>query len=111
MQSMARDLGLELRIRLWVDSTARIGMASRRGVGRIRHLQTSGLWLQRLVVDKVIEVKKVKGDVNPADLFTNHLSQPKIAELLNMLSITIKPTQSTQQFKIAGEVNSLLELM
>ena len=104
MQSMARDLGIELKIRLWVDSTACIGMASRRGVGRIRHLHTSGLWLQRLVVDKVIEVKKVKGEVNPADLFTKHLTQPKTAELMQLLSITTKPSQSKAQLKVAGDV-------
>ena len=74
-------------------------------------MHTSGLWLQRLVVDKVIEVEKVKGDVNAADLFTKQLSQPKIVELMQLLSITTKPSQSTQQLKVAGDVASLLELI
>ena len=93
------------------NSTACIGMASRRGVGRIRHLHTSGFWLQRLVVDKVIEVKKVKGEVNAADLFTKHLCQPKTGELMQLLSIATKPSHSTAQLKVAGDVASLLKLI
>ena len=79
MQGIARDLGLDLKIRLWLDSTALIGMASRRGVGRIRHLHTSALWLEKGVSEKLIEVRKVKGEANPAELFTRHVTAPKIA--------------------------------
>ena len=56
-------------------------------------------------------MKKVKGNVNPADLFTKHLSAPKIAELMNLFDITTEPVQSTQQLKVAGEVANLLELI
>ena len=85
---MARGLGLDLKIRLWLDSAASIGMASRRGVGRIRHLHPSALLLLKCVSDNSIEVRKVKGDVNPADLSTKHLEAPKIAEFMNLLGLT-----------------------
>lgn len=44
--SMARDMGLDLRkpVEVMIDATAGIGVASRRGVGRIRHIHTPTLW-------------------------------------------------------------------
>ena len=53
----------------------------------------------------------MKGEVNPADRFAKHLTQSKTAELMQLLSITTKPSQSTQQLKVAGDVASLLELI
>ena len=110
MQSMARDLGLALKIRLWLDSTASIGMASRRGVGRIRRLHTSPLWLQKYVSEKLVEVRRAKGEVNPADLVTKHLAAPKIAELIVLIGMITKPAQPEQQLKVAGELAELLKL-
>ena len=46
LQSILRDLGMDLKIRVHSDATAAIGIAKRRGLGRIRHLQTADLWVQ-----------------------------------------------------------------
>ena len=43
LQSMCRDSGMELKIRIHSDATAAIGIAKRRGLGRIRHLHTADL--------------------------------------------------------------------
>ena len=58
IQSLARDLGIELTLRLWVDSTIgnrlshRLGqgaiasrIGSRIGLGKVRHIFTRYLWL------------------------------------------------------------------
>ena len=42
------------------------------GAGRIRHIATPTLWLQRLVGAGVISVVKQEGAQNPADLGTKH---------------------------------------
>ena len=55
-----------------------IGIASRRGAGRIRHIATPTLWLQRAVSDGKILISKVPGDQNPADLGTKHLDRKTI---------------------------------
>ena len=39
MKSLAKDLGWEMRIRIWVDSTAAKFIASRTGVGKLRHME------------------------------------------------------------------------
>ena len=69
----------------WTDSSAAIGIASRSGLGKLRHLETHTLWLQEKVRTKAIMVRKVRGEVNPADLFTKHLpSREKVHQLLGL---------------------------
>ena len=84
-QSLMQDLGLKLPVTVWTDSSAAIGIASRSGLGKLRHLETHTLWVQEKVRTGAIIVKKVRGDVNPADLFTKHLaSREKVHQLLKL---------------------------
>ena len=79
------DLDLRLPVRAWTDSSAAIGIASRSGLGKIRHLETHTLWLQEKVRTGGITVKKIRGEVNQADLFTKHLpSREKVHQLLDL---------------------------
>ena len=78
MQSIMHDLGWKTRIRLWVDSSAAKLIASSIGLGRVRHSEVKFLWLQEVVRDERLEVKKVHGTQNPADILT----KPKSAELV-----------------------------
>ena len=84
-QSLMLDLGLQLPVRVWTDSSAALGIASRSGLGKLRHLETHTLWVQEKVRTGAIEVRKVWGEVNPADLFTKHLpSREKVHQLLGL---------------------------
>ena len=80
MQSVMHDLGWKMRVRLWVDSSAVKSIASRIGLGRVRHLEVKFLWLQAVVRDKRLEVKKVLGTQNPADVLTKPKSAEEVAE-------------------------------
>lgn len=46
MQSIMSDLGWSCKIRLLVDSSAAKSIASRTGLGKLRHLEIKFLWLQ-----------------------------------------------------------------
>ena len=48
-------------------------MASRRGVGRVRHLDLKWLWFQQLVFLKKVRLVKVSGQDHVADVGTKHL--------------------------------------
>ena len=81
-QSLLRDLNCDLPVRVWTDSSAALGICSRSGLGKLRHLETHTLWVQEKVKSKAFELRKVRGEVNPADLFTKHLpSRDKIHSL------------------------------
>ena len=81
-QSALKDLGLDMPLCVWTDSSAAVGTATRSDLGKLRHLETHTLW----VLDKgrtgAFAVRKVTGEVNPADLFSKHLpSREKIHQL------------------------------
>ena len=62
-----------------------MGICSRSGLGKLRHIDTQCLWLQQKVRSGAVELRKVKGTENPADLFTKHLtSAPRIEALLKL---------------------------
>ena len=81
-QSLLRDFGVMLPLRVWTDSTATIGICSRDGLGKLRHIDTKCLWLQHQVRSGRVEVRKVKGTENPADVFTKHLTNAQTVEAL-----------------------------
>ena len=43
VQAYARDLGMEVNVELYADSSAALGIAKRAGIGKVRHLRTQGL--------------------------------------------------------------------
>ena len=61
-------------ITLFTDSSAARGIIHRAGLGKLRHLETGYLWLQAAVKAKKLQVRKVLGTENPADLLTTHLA-------------------------------------
>ena len=69
------DLGVTMRVRTSTDSTAASGMANRRGLGKLRHIEVNQLWLQGKVDNKEVEIRKVKGEDNLADALTKHVDQ------------------------------------
>ena len=84
-QALLADLGVELPVRVWIDSSATMGICGRQGLGKLRHVDTKSLWVQQKVRDGSIELRKVRGEVNPADLFTKHLSsEVRVTELLRL---------------------------
>ena len=80
LQQVLKDLGFDYKLRVFSDATAAIGIARRRGMGKIRHLDCSDLWVQEKIRNKQIALHKVLGTENPADAFTKYVN----AETLKM---------------------------
>ena len=86
-QALLRDLGLEIPLRVWTDSSAAIGICSRQGLGKLRHLDTHTLWAQQAVRTKRVDLRKVPGEQNPADLLTTHsISRQRLKGLVSLYS-------------------------
>ena len=73
MRAMCADLGVKLSIDLHTDASGAKGIAQRRGLGKLRHVEVHLLWLQHQVANGTFKIIKVDGKVNPADLLTKHL--------------------------------------
>ena len=57
------------------DSSAAKGIASRRGLGKVRHVEVNQLWVQEKVADGSIGLSKVGGDINLADSLTKRVGR------------------------------------
>ena len=68
---------------------ARVAMASRRGVGKVRHLHTQALWIQQQIADKRFTLHKERGDENLADLPTKHVDRAVMLRHLTAMSFHI----------------------
>ena len=87
-QSLLRDLGIHVGLRVWTDSSAAIGICSRQGLGKLRHLDTHTLWIQQAVRSKRVDLGKMAGEVNPADLSTKHsLARERLMGLAKLFEV------------------------
>jgi hypothetical protein len=76
-QRLLGDLGMERRLdvpRLLLDATGGIGIILRRGIGAVKHLATSTLWLQGAAFRRELEIDKVGTDRNVSDIGTKPLT-------------------------------------
>ena len=78
LQNMLRDFDVELPIEIRTDASAAKGIANRRGLGKVTHMEVSQLWVQEKVSSGRIAIVKVRGDNNIADALTKHVDQDNI---------------------------------
>ena len=78
LKGMYRDVGVEVGIHAYVDASAAVGIACRRGLGKVRHIELDQLWLQSQVARGRVRVFKVPGESNVADSLTKHSTAEKI---------------------------------
>ncbi|CAK0835766.1 unnamed protein product, partial [Prorocentrum cordatum] len=69
-KNLFEEMGIQMAVKVCEDITAAIGICSRLGVGRIRHLDVKYLWLQEKVAEKEVPTVKVPTAENVADLMT-----------------------------------------
>ena len=69
---MAADLGVEFQqsIAIMSDASAAIGISNRIGVGKIRHIEVTQLWVQEKVANGEMVIIKVPTERNLADALT-----------------------------------------
>jgi hypothetical protein len=103
-EAMALDLGVVLKPRVRYDATAGAGIANRRGVGRVRHLHTPSLWVQRYVQEGRLTLSKVPGEKNVADIGTKHLDGKRMWMLLGLMGLRSTAGRSELSLRVAGEV-------
>ena len=76
IKQMFEELGVKMRLTIRGDASALTGMLTRKGSGRVKHLEVRQLWVQEKVKEKKLEYQKVPRAQNPADALT-HSWAPK----------------------------------
>ena len=69
------------------DATAAIGIARRRGLGKVRHLATADLWIQDRLRKKDFSLEKVPGVDNPSDMLTKHVPRDVLLKHMKKLGL------------------------
>ncbi len=108
LQSVARDLGVELQPEVHADSSAAIGICRRSGFGKVRHLAVAQLWVQDLVRSKEVRLHKVLGTENPADLMTKPLPRSEIDGHLGRLGLVRTEGRAETAPRTDAEVDTTL---
>ena len=75
LQSLLKDAGWVLPLHVYSDATAAIGIARRKGLGKIRHLDVTDLWIQDRIRSKATTISKVLGTQNMADVLTKYVDR------------------------------------
>ena len=102
-QEMARHLVAELKPILGCDATAGARIATRHGVGRVRHLHILALGMQRHVQEGGVTLKKVDGDANVAELCAKHADGNRMMRLLGNMRIVKMIGRSELSLTASGE--------
>jgi hypothetical protein len=75
VRNLLSDMGIKVSIQINTDASAAKAIASRRGCGRIRHIDVATLWVQEKVANGEVSIKKVAGTENLADILTKHVDR------------------------------------
>ena len=105
--SVMQYWGLQVKTILVTDASAALGVLGRCGLGKLRHIDTSYLWLQQPVIREQVELIKINGKVNPADMNTKGLT----SEQINMFISALNMTYVEGRAELAPELNLLLHQM
>ena len=73
MQAFLRDLGLSVNIIVESDSNSAKSFASRKGLGKQRHVQTRFLWIQERIALGHFQIRKVGTEDNVSDILTKSM--------------------------------------
>ena len=87
LQSIAKDLGISLKLSIMSDATAAIGISRRRGLGKVRHLATADLWMQDRIRKGDFTLDKILGSDNPSDMLTKHVDRTLLSKHMVTLGL------------------------
>ena len=90
VMTLLEDFGIKTRSTLHTDASAAIGIVRRAGLGKLRHLNVRYLWLQDHLRSGQMDLRKVAGVANAADLVTKHLGPGKAKDHLEAIGVSIE---------------------
>ena len=102
--TLLKDLSVtEPKVRMHVDATAAKGIIERKGLNKLRHVETDILWLQEQAARRILPISKVLGTENVADLMTKNLPAASINKYIEQMYLEFASGRST----IAQNLHSL----
>ena len=100
--NMMRDLGDDKKAVVYADSAAALAIADRKGSGKLRHINIRMLWIQEKERRGEVELRKIKGALNPADLMTKYLTGTRISDLMSRLGQRSREGKARTALEVQG---------
>ncbi|CAK0811643.1 unnamed protein product [Prorocentrum cordatum] len=97
LHSLFADWGLDLKVELASDSSAARGHVQRRGLGKMRHVQSRYLWIQERVGKGDLSIAAVPGKNNVADVLTKRVGGSLLRRHMATLNIWDRTPSLTQK--------------
>ena len=97
LKSVLEDLGINVAIEIEIDAKATVGMVSRQGLGKMKHVEVHDLWIQGAIKRGRVSVKKIPRAINTADLLASPSKSEDIKKFMKELNFEIKEDKTTQQ--------------
>ena len=86
--ALAKDWGIRLEPLVHMDATAGIAIGSRRGLGRVKHIDTIFLWVQEVIAKGRVAVDKKHTSVMLADILTKAMTEGRMESMLSKMGFT-----------------------
>ena len=86
---MLGDWGFFVHVVLRTDRSTAMGVTSRQGLGKLRHLDVRNLWLQQKLREKALDIKQVPSMENWSDMFTKPLDAATLGRMLEGLRYSV----------------------
>ena len=93
-----------------MDASAALGIAQRKGVGKVRHLSTGTLWLQEQELKDILKIQKIPGSENIADIFTKNLGQALLEKHLDFMNLEYRGGRASAAAQLHSLRQAQLEL-
>ena len=91
------------KIGIYTDASAAIGMVQRQGTGKVRHIEVGMLWIQQNQKEGEVEVTKVDGRYNPADMFTKPVPAEIMWRHMTKIGFTNREGRAESAMQVVGK--------
>ena len=109
---MLKEVGVDLKIRVKTDAAAAKGIATRRGMGKVRHIEVNQLWVQEKVANGELKIEKRSGLENLADHLTKCIAKEGLAQHMHMTDQWIEAgRRETHQLQSEGKGTFILSCL
>ena len=82
---MLGDMGVPVTVMIRTDASAAKSMATKKGMGRVRHIEGWEMWVHDKLAKKELEIIRVRGEDNLADVLTKHVSRERLDMMIQSM--------------------------
>ncbi len=100
--TMLKEFAMPMGAKLVTDASAALAISQREGLGKLKHIDISWLWIQDVAKRKPVLYGKVPGVQNPADAMTKYLTKQNMDSYMGMLNYEYKEGKAEYALKVAS---------